>query len=459
LRRRAAITILLAAPALGVLAVLLINLRWFDEPLLPELEALRKLQTLTREDNAFPFALGFLAAEDRDPREAGNAIIDVLQARSDRGEPATIGKEEKRGILGAPLTTDGLGAIARPITEPSAATTSLGKKCLPRYRLDCAQELIADVALLEWSEPPSTTLFARYETLLQQAHYVEIPAPDSLTPWPPLSVIQEVGRVRLAISYRTDSTAAFLEKASQELRFWRMALREGQLLGTKMSALAAIRWAHDFLATLMRERQLDARELAQLRGIVRPFAREERDIGMAFLSDARAALLAGRPSVAADASWMVRLLMQTNATFNLEYRETFEPMRERSSLDASQYWAREAYGPLRHELGLSPGSLYNLGGKLALSRSASWNVHQFPSRVHDENGRITLLLLAAQLEEHPDTDMATLVRSSSLRNPYTGEPMEYDALTGTIGFPCLHTAHHPPEPADRCIVALARTAP
>ena len=73
-----------------------------------------------------------------------------------------------------------------------------------------------------------------------------------MTPWPPLGPIAELGRLRLAISFRTDSTAVFLEKVSQELAFWRMTLREAQLLGTKMSALAGIRWANDFLSTLMR---------------------------------------------------------------------------------------------------------------------------------------------------------------------------------------------------------------
>ena len=64
-----------------------------------------------------------------------------------------------------------------------------------------------------------------------------------------------------------------------------------------------------------------------------------------------------------------------------------------------------------------------------------------------------------EIEERPDLDVATLVRSSTLRNPYTGEPMEYDSRTGTLGFACLHTASHPPEPADQCAVALASKTP
>jgi hypothetical protein len=442
----------------AALVVFIINLSWFDEALLPELEALRKPPPMALDGNAYPFALGFLAEEGRDPRAAGVEIIGVLQARRDRGEPATIGKEEKQAILGVPLSLDALGAKSHPTAAPSAGTKSLGKTCLPRYRLDCAQRLIADAASLDPKEPPLAVLFARYETLLQQAHYVETPAPDPMTPWPPLGPIQELGRLRLAISFRTDPTAVFLEKASQELAFWRMTLREAQLLGTKMSALAAIHWTHDFLSTLMRERQLDARDLEQLRGFVRAFTREERDIGAAFLTESRTALLGGEPYVAGDASWVVGLLLQKNATFNQEFQETIEPLLGLSSLDAREYYDQKAYEPLRREFRVGPGMFYNLGGKLALSRSP-WDGQLFPARVHDEDGRITLLLLQAQIEERPELDVATLARSSTLRNPYTGEPMEYDLRAGTLGFACLHTAFHPPEPVDQCAVALGHPAP
>ena len=86
---------LLLTAVAAILAVVLLNLSWFDEPLLPELEALRKPMPATLEANAFVFALGFQAEEGRDPRAAGNEIIGILQARRDRGEPATVGKEEK----------------------------------------------------------------------------------------------------------------------------------------------------------------------------------------------------------------------------------------------------------------------------------------------------------------------------------------------------------------------------
>jgi hypothetical protein len=449
--------VLLGLVALALLVVA-INRPWFDEALAPELITLRDLKPAPLDDNAYPFALGFLAAEGRDPRAAGVEIIRVLQARRDHGEPATIGKEEKQAILGVRLTLERLGANSPQTAAPSAGVKSLGQICLPRYRLDCAHRLILRSDSLDPHDPLLALLISRYETLLQQKRYVETPAPDPMSPWPPLGPIQEVGRLRLAISFRTEPTATFLDKASQDLAFWRMTLRDAQLLGTKMSALAAIRWTNDFLSTLMRERELDARDLERLRGFVHPLTREESDIGAAFLAESRTALLGGMPSVAGDASRVIRLLLQKNATFNQEFRDTIEPMRERASLDARQFYDRKAYEPLRHEFQVAPAMFYNLGGKLALSRSA-WDPHEFPSRVHDEDGRITLLLLQAQIEEHPDQDVATLVRSSALRNPYTGEPMEYDSQAGTIEFACLETAFHPPEPAHRCAVDLGRVVP
>jgi len=52
--------------------------------------------------------------------------------------------------------------------------------------------------------------------------------------------------------------------------------------------------------------------------------------------------------------------------------------------------------PFRREFHVAPAMFYNLGGKLALSRS-TWDAQLFPARVHDEDGRITLLLLQARL--------------------------------------------------------------
>jgi hypothetical protein len=446
-RRRRAGQLACLALAAAMLVILVSNLSWFDEPLLPQIEALRQPRQGSLEGNGYPLALGFLAAEPRDPRAAGAEIIARLHDRRDRGEPMALDKEQIQAVLGTPLADAGLEA-------------SLRFHCQARHRLDCPGLLRAWMTAAELDSPQIAVLFNRYEMLLQQSHFVETPEPSLEAPWPPFGPIVALGRLRLAMSLRDDTTPVFLEKVSQELAFWRMTLREGERLGTKMVALAAIRNAHDLVAALMRERDLDAQDLEILRHVIRPFVHEERDIGAAFVAEVRGPLLSGVTPFAHDASWMTGLLLQENATFNQFYRETIEPMRRRTSLAARQYFENKAYEPLSHELRWAPAMFYNFGGKLALSRS-TWDPHQFPSRVHDEDGRIALLLIQAQIEEHPEMDVERLVRSSQHRNPYTGGAMDYDEEAGTIGFVCLHTAFHPPELADQCAVALGRgtTAP
>jgi hypothetical protein len=152
------------------------------------------------------------------PAQQASKSSSILQARATLGEPATISKEEKQAILGAPLANHGLNiGSGATETRPSALASSFGLICQPRHQLDCAHRLIATAASLDPNEPQLALLFARYETLLQQAHYVETPAPDPMTPWPPLGPIAELGRLRLAISFRTDPTAC---SSRRQRRSW-----------------------------------------------------------------------------------------------------------------------------------------------------------------------------------------------------------------------------------------------
>jgi hypothetical protein len=436
--------LLLLVTAVAVFLVFLVNLSWFDEPLSPRIEALRQSGLAPPlEGNGYPLALGFLAADSRDPHAAGVEIIARLRELRERGEPMSLGKEQKQAILGTP--------------PPDARVkTALGFHCQARHHTDCAQRLVAWMDSVDLTVPRLAVLFKRYELLLRQPHFVETPEPDLETPWPPVDAIVALGRLRLAMSLRADTTPVFLEKVSQELAFWRMTLRQGERLGMKMVALAAIRNAHDFVAAAVRERKLDSHDLELLRRVISPFTHDERDIGAGFVSEARAPLLSGVTPAAEGSSWLTRLVLQKNATFNQFFREAIDPMRLRSSLAAPEYFEQKGYEPLRLELRFTPGVFYNLGGKLALSRS-TWDPEQFPARVHDEDGRIALLRLQAQIEEHPESDVGTLVRNSEHRNPYTGNAMEYDARAGTIGFACLHTAFHPPEHGDQCTVALSNS--
>jgi hypothetical protein len=47
------------------------------------------------------------------------------------------------------------------------------------------------------------------------------------------------------------------------------------------------------------------------------------------------------------------------------------------------------------------------------------------------------VLLQAEIALNAGEPVEAVVAASRHRNPYTGEPMDYDADARTIGFPCL----------------------
>jgi len=74
-------------------------------------------------------------------------------------------------------------------------------------------------------------------------------------------------------------------------------------------------------------------------------------------------------------------------------------MQRRASLDAESYYRQRGYEQLSYSVPIFPPPLYNLGGKLALKRMAAENrLQDYISRMHDVNGRVTLILLQAEIE-------------------------------------------------------------
>jgi hypothetical protein len=400
-RLRIVAGLLLGLLALALLVVV-INRPWFDEALAPELVTLRDSRVSFTGDNAYPEISGFPRADHR-----------LVELKS--------------------------------------------LECVARRFLDCAARLIAESGATSWQTPELTMLLERYEALLRHAHYIETRDAGAGAPMMPDELVLHLGQLRLALSYRDDATPDFLNKVAADYGFWLTVLREGESLQAKMVALAAIQNDLDFISTRMRERPLEPSELQLVQGFLRPFTHKETDLGAGFLSEARIELQMDEPYVAMESSWLTRLLLQKNATLNLGYHEFIVPMVARASLGARQLYEQRGYEPIRYELRVSPRSLFNLGGKLGWSRS-TWDPWQFPPRVHDQNGRISLVLLQAEIAQRPGVEPDVMLRESTHRNPYTGEPFVYDAQAGVIWFECLESTYHSPEPAPRCAAAIRRSA-
>jgi hypothetical protein len=435
---------LFAALLVLALITLFINLSWFDEPLHPELVALTEFEPVSMDDNAYAWALGFLATQDKSPLRAGQQIVEALRERYEEGQRIALEPQQMERILGGSNLDQAWRADFQSLS------------CSSRVYLNCAELLIAEVAQAESRHSRLDVLLSRYSTILSQRRFQEHLERDVFSPLPPYRQLMDVARLRLAISYESDSTADFLSKSAEDFAFWLRILRESDTLPSKMVSLAGLQNNLDFLSTLMRNRGLEESEYLQIQMFLSPFTREESDIGEAFISEARVALLSERPPMVMGSSWLMRLLVQKSATLNEEYLTTFIPMRLRASFSAREYYRHEAFKTLPYAFRVFPPPLYNLGGKIA--RNQAWrDAEAYTSRVHDQNGRILLLLLQAEIERSPTSAaVRDVVVRSIYRNPYTEQPMDYDTERQTVGFECLHTVFHPPNPPDVCAVAIGR---
>ena len=427
----------------GVLVALtiLINLSWFDETLHPELARLAPPQPVSMEDNAFPLIYGFPAASDRDPRQAGLAIIETLRERFEGGERATLSEQEIDDILGSPETQDLWNGIFPAID------------CSARFAIDCADRLIADAAIADASQPRLRRLLNRYETILGTSRFEEHQEYDVSTPLPAYGSVMSIARIRLALDFRTRSTQEILADIAEDVAFWKLMLRDGQSLIAKMVALAGLRNDTTFLSTLLRERDLSDDEIRSVERILSPLTADERDIGETFFAELRISLLSEKPLalLLEGPPAITRLALQENATLNEYFFTTTLALRLRASLSAGEFHEQRAYEPLRYDVRAMPPPLYNLGGKFILKWVASRiGYADYISRVHDLDGRIALVLLQAEIAQNPNRRPEAVVQSSRYRNPYTLEPFDYDPDAETIGFQCLAND------TDVCAVAIGR---
>jgi len=421
--------------ALAVVTIL-INLHWFDEPLHPDLVAIGTPHPVSMDSNAYPLLMGFAAASDTDPVAAGRAIVAELRERYGRGERMEISQTTFDATL-AGTPEDAAWRSAYP-----------GLNCNVRTDLNCADRLIDDLRARPARDPRLRALLDRYVTALDLPTFEENQEADAYSPLPNYGLFMAVGRVRLADVYLHEPPAELITTTGRDIAFWKLVLRDGKSLVARMVALAGIRNDIEYLSKLMRERELGPVEIADVREAIAPLTPDERDLGPAFTSEMRFLLLSAKPLVVilGEPSIFARLTLQENATLNEVYLSLYAPATLRARLPADEFYRQRTLTPLGYRVRAFPPPLYNLGGKLAIRRAPA--MQDYISRVHDLSGRMALVELQADIEQAPTRDVAAVVRSSSHRNPYTGEPMIYDAATRTLRFDCLSN------PNDVCGIAL-----
>jgi hypothetical protein len=157
---RAAMIRLAVLAGILIALTLFINLPWFDEELHEDLVQLTPRQDVPLEGNAYPLVLGFQAANDQDPREAGLRIIQAQREHFKAKGHTTMPPDEAEELL--------------PNSIPAPNWNQLfNYSCNPRVELDCADRQIEAVNAAPISDAQVRLLLARFERVLDEPRYEE----------------------------------------------------------------------------------------------------------------------------------------------------------------------------------------------------------------------------------------------------------------------------------------------
>ena len=424
------------AKKLGILVAVVIIYTWFvnwslfDETLVPELEALTKPTPLDMADNAYPLLVGLSSASDRDPFEVGEGVINLLRSKFEAKQRIELSDQEFEHLHG-PREID---------KQWQAELPSLS--CNARLAMDCADQLINELDNKILDNERIQVLLSRYDTMLEQAHFRENKEMDAYTPLPDFTLLMRISRIKLALAYRNQSADDFIKTVAKDMAFWKLMLREGQLLIAKMVSIAGVRNDLQFLSVLMRQKDITLEQQALLTQLTQPFTPEELDIGETFLAESIYMVSSSNQDLLnEDSSWLIssliRLTTQRNATANEYYTYMVVPTQLRATLSSEEFYQQGGYKALYYPFRTFPPSLYNLGGKITSKELANYRIQDYITRMHDMVGMISLAALQLEIETKPELPLAEVINRSVHRNPYTRQAMEYDSQTQTLGFDCL----------------------
>lgn len=382
-------------------------------------------------DNAYVLFLGLDAPAAADQREWGLKVLESLRAR----DASPAGSDKAAAPRSEPL----IDAKVAGWCNPAA------RSCMAAVPTDAVDLLQKHALALE-----------RYRTMQAQPRYLELYVPDrpeSAHPsYAQLMAGQAVSLLAAAVAARAGNLRAALDGLEREIAFHRrMAAGSRTLLG-KMVANGLLARDLLFLSDLMRE-QRDAlmSHYDRIAILLRPLSAAERSLAAAHRADSallvRYLLTIDRESIARDAgssAWwrsFAAVGYQRNATANLVAQQLQEILAV-DAASADRYGqAAAAYRDRLSQAGQAAGlrGFVNPTGRILVQAGAP-DRSDYTARMHDLSALFVLIGLqralyaAGKLAPEAVAGVLTDPAFAAFRNPYTGEPMAYDAQSSTLSF-------------------------
>jgi Tfp pilus assembly protein PilP len=424
---------------IGIL-LLVVPLLWLvlaqiDVPLNPQVKSWQQPEPeeVPPEQNAYYAIIGFYAAEpSADINQVGqNMLAQYLQRLRVEPNLEEFKYSQGRRTAGAPAD------LCDPVKAPCMRTTA--------HEPDRVAEL----------ERQNAILLQRYYSLYRYTHYRETapahysgPLPKSVTP------LHNLVLAKIAQTAAQGQRKEALEALARDTGFWRMVLHEGNRLLGKAIATRTLLENEHLLSEMLASAESAEEDGAVLESMLRPLDRQDNDLEPAiryeyriFASGWTTQFSAGLTEGLKKRSPVVRGAVRLLASAGLRPHQTtnllWQQYEQLTQLDLAS-WTNESPpsgARKRRHFGDSPWDfVYNPIGKYFVYEVPP-DVPAFSryrARLDDLEGFIRLVTLQRQIKKdriNAEAIPALLAASDvSLRDPYTGEPMHWDAQRGVLWF-------------------------
>lgn len=421
--------------------LLLAAINAFDEELKPEALAFADFsgETIAPEQNGYFAWVGLRAPMGEHPHTRGLQIVTQVN--------------------------DKLDAVPHDIQDFINFDTFLGPTALKfsnnlaslcgRDETDCLDRYRAKTTDIEKQVRENKVLLERYHSLYPYPHFHETIKPRYYAPffYDPGSV-SSLARAQYVLHALRGNPSLALRQLYDDTLFWRRILVETRGLVGKMIAVASIKRNTQITSEIVARYPTDKTTLALVTQAVLPLTDQERDLTkvyrnefastMHFFATVPTEKLAQCTTESIYDCAIDKLtrtfLFKPNATINQNF-ESIGRIAARSKLSAAEFLkdTKENLASDHNDWDwLSSWHFaYNPIGKI-LNAIAEPAYANYTARIHNLDGflRLVSLSLAVKQQSVRDTDMQMFLahESPNLRNPYTNEPMLWDADNRTIYF-------------------------
>jgi len=421
--------------------VLLINLSIFDEELDPEIQELIKPKPLVLSpDNAYFAYMGISASADKDMMESGMAFVKRYAENRNNG-------------IDDMLTQDYLETLGKRIPDTLGDNFEF---CSVRKQNDCVSKINKQIADMPADDPLLLLQLQRYQTMIKLQKF-EYPFQFSnMSLLPGYSPILKLNKIQISTISQQLNNSKIIKNLIADIKFWRMALDQDNLLIGKMIALEPLWTDLLFLSDFIDNHNLNQDDIKKIKSFLSPLSDSEKSfsqtVNAEFLYISHKMTDPDFNSFGSEGNnySLLSILCQPNATINAYYNSHILSLKNLSKLPFDEflhYFRQCAYkqtqkgdncipNNFEEPNYFKPSSYYNLTGKIMLF-SALWFPEKHIARVHDLNTMIRLVNLQLSLKTVDKELIPQAIEDSEFNNPYTGKPMDYDAENGWLSFECL----------------------